>query len=98
MKIIEGWKAASNGQKLLVDLTLRPWGDQLMYRCNEQLTDKPVSEIISMGYRECEGWKDGLAFYRMPIYVKFHNFKKCDYKKGFIDKWGEPTDSMHGFP
>lgn len=98
MEIIEGWRAAHKGKKLLIDLTLRPWGEGLTYTCKEQLTDLPSSEIISLGYRECEGWKDGLAFYRMKTYVRFHNFKKCDYRRGYIDRWGEPTDAQHGVP
>lgn len=104
MKIIEGWKLAGQGKKLLVDLSLMPswtWGSRAgdkVYNCDEELTDLPTSQIISMGYREAEGWKDGLAFYRMPVYVKFHGFVKCDYRHGYIDRWGEPTDAMHGAP
>ena len=98
LKIIEGWMLASKGKKLLVDITQKPWGDDMRYRCEEKLTDLSTAEIIFAGYREADGWKDGLAFYRMPIYVRFHNFKKCDYRRGYVDRWGEPTDAQHGVP
>lgn len=111
LKIIEGWKLASKGKKLLVDLTLDgytfidgkiygygPRAGEKVYRCNEELTDLPTSQIIAMGYRETEGWKDGLAFYRMPVFIRFHNFTKCDFRKGYVDRWGDPTDPKHGVP
>lgn len=111
LKLIEGWKLAGQGKKLLVDLTLDgytyingqvhgygPRAGEKVYKCEEKLTDMPESKIIAMGYRICEGWKDGLAYYRMPIYIRFHNFKKCDYRSGYVDGWGEPTDSKHGVP
>ena len=111
LKLIEGWMATHKGTKLLVDITLDsytfingqvygygPRAGEKVYKCEEKLTDMPTSAIISQGYRQCEGWKDGLAFYRMPIYIRFHNFRKCDYRRGYVDRWGEPTDAQHGVP
>lgn len=100
MKMIQGWRATSKGSKLLVDFTLKSYGDDkdLPYIRKEQMVTIPTSEIISNGYRLCEGLKSELAFYRMPVYVRFHNFEKCDYKNGHLDAWGEPTDDSDGWP
>ena len=110
LKIIEGWRLASKGKKLLVDIHLDyyysegkvcgfgPRAGEKVYQCDERLTDLSTSEIIANGYRECDGWKSSLAFYRMPIYIRFHNFKKCDYRSGYVNQWGDPTDAKHGVP
>lgn len=92
MKMIEGWKIGMNGGKLLVDFTMKPWGDELKHRTDEQITYKSTAEIISLGYRECIGYKTKLAYYKIPVYVKFHNFKKFDYSHGWTDEFGNPVD------
>lgn len=91
---IEGWRMSfEDDYKLLVDFTLRPWGSDsdLKHDTREQLTTRPLNEIIRMGYRESEGYKSKLAFYRIPVYVKFNNFKKCEgYQNGWVDRMGVP--------
>ena len=90
---IEGWRLSFQDYKLLVDFTLRPWGSDsdLKHNTREQLTTRPLNEIIQMGYRESEGYKSKLAFYRIPVYVKFNNFRKCEgYQNGWVDRMGIP--------
>lgn len=93
MKLLDGWKITRKGGKLLIDFTLKSYGTgPLKHIKKEEITYKSTSEIIQLGYRECIGYKTDLAYYKMPIYVKFHNFKKYDYKNGFTDEWGRPVD------
>ena len=90
---IEGWRLSFQDYKLLVDFTLRPWGSDsdLKHSTREQLTTRPLNEMILMGYRESEGYKSSLAFYRIPVYVKFNNFRKCEgYQNGWVDRMGIP--------
>ena len=100
LKTIEGWRTTHKGGKLLVDFTLKSYGhgNDMPYIRREEIVTIPTSEIISKGYRLCEGLKSELAFYRMPVYVRFHNFRKCDYRFGHLDEWGEPTDDTNGWP
>lgn len=100
MGLIEGFRAGSKGKKLLIDinLTAATPTSKLRYFRREELTDLPTEDIIFKGYRECIGAKSGLAFYRIPVYIRFGNFKKCDYKNGYIDDYGRPTTAELGEP
>lgn len=98
LSLIEGFRAASQGKKLLIDANLSTQVNRSRYFRHEELTDLPTEEIIYRGYRECIGAKSGLAFYRIPIYIKFGNFTKCDYKNGYIDDYGRPTTAEYGEP
>ena len=93
MKIMEGWKITQNGGKLLVDISVSPWDHKSKrYFQREKIVYDDKKEIILRGYKECEGLKTDLAYWRMPVYVKFTGWKKCDYRKGFTDKLGIPCD------
>lgn len=94
MRFLEGQKIVNNGGKLLIDIYLKPYDiGSMRYRKTEDVTYKKISEIISLGYRECIGFKNELAYWRMPIYIKFHNFKKCEnYREGWTDEYGTPVD------
>lgn len=92
----EGWRLSLKGYKLLVDFTLRPWCRELRHSTRERLTDQPTSEIISLGYREAMGYKTAIAFYRMPVYVRFIGYHKCDYRNGFVDEYGHPCEERPG--
>jgi len=94
MKLLEGWRITRKGGKLLIDFYLKPFGDphDMKYRPEEKIVYKPTEEIIGLGYRECVGYKTELAYYRMPIYAKFHNFKKFDYEHAWTDDLGNPVD------
>lgn len=100
LKRIEGWKTTLKGGKLLVDFTLKSYGHgpDMPFTRMEKIVTIPKSEIRSMGYRRCEGLKSHLAFYGMPVYVRFHNFRKCDFRFGHLDMWGEPTNDPNGWP
>lgn len=77
---------------MLIDISRAPWqSKERIYYQTEKVSYAPMEEIISMGYRECIGLKTSLAYYHMPIYVKFNYFKKCDYKHGYTDKLGNPV-------
>jgi hypothetical protein len=102
--LIEGWKLAGEGYKLMVDFTLKSFaaGDDMKFIPLYRLTKDPVATLISKGYRESEGLVTKLAYYRMPVYVKFNNFKKCDFRKGFVDELGRivknPEDGQYAVP
>lgn len=94
MKFLEGMKTTKKGGKLLIDVYLKPFGDphEMKYRSEERITYESTSEIICKGYRECVGFKTELAYYRMPIYMKLHNFKKFDYEHAWTDDYGNPVN------
>ena len=102
--MIEGWKLARDGYKLVIDFTLKSFasGDDMQYIRTARLTKDSVGLIISRGYRQADGLITSLAYYRMPVYVKFNNFRKCDYTKGYVDDLGrivkDPEENTSAVP
>ena len=102
--LIEGWKLAKDGYKLCIDFTLKSFGagDDMQYIRTARLTKDSTGSIISKGYRQADGLITSLAYYRMPVYVKFNNFKKCDFRNGYVDEIGrlvkEPTEENRAVP
>lgn len=101
MKVKEGWEITRKGGKLLVDISVSPWDRaSRRYHRTEKIVYDDTADIITAGYRMCEGLKTDLAYYKMPIYVKFNGWVKCDYKQGFTDKLGVPVgkDTEGAYP
>lgn len=101
MKPWDGWKITRNGGKLLIDVYLSSYRQtDKKYRTTEEIVYDDTAKIISKGYRECIGFKNEIAYYKMPVYIKFHNFKKCDYRNGFTDDLGRviPEDTPGAYP
>lgn len=91
LRMTEGWKITKQGGKLLVDISIPTWGKTLRrYYQTEKIVYYKKSDIIAMGYRPAEGLKSDLAYYNMPVYVRFNNWKVCDYVNGFTDQYGRP--------
>ncbi len=83
------------GGKLLIDISLKGWGQNtdMKYIQREKISYDDTASIISKGYRKCIGLKTDLAYYNMPVYVQFHNFRKCEYTNGFTDDMGNIVDA-----
>ncbi len=93
LKLMEGWKITKKGGKLLVDISIPPWSrSNHRFFQTEKIVYTPTSEIIMEGYRPCDGLKTELAYYGMPVFVRFNGWKKCDYINGFTDKYGRPCE------
>lgn len=76
------------GRKLLIDIVGKPKelpGRPLYYR-KESWTDKLTEEIHSNGYRVVYGLHDSIFWWRVPMYIKFHNFEEYDIKKAYPEK------------
>lgn len=65
------------GWKLLIDFILKPdykapikTGNPEQFTVREAWTRRPLSEISEMGYCHCYGWKDNLAWWGCPTYIK----------------------------
>lgn len=95
MRTTEGWMITKNGGKLLIDISLKGWGakSEMKYIQRETVCYDDTATIISRGYRQCLGLKNQLAYYNMPIFVQFHNFRKCDYRNGYTDDMGNVVQS-----
>lgn len=91
MKILDGWKITKKGGKLLIDMTVPPWSKASQrYHTDEKIVYDDTADILAKGYRPCDGYKTELAYYGMPIYIKFNYWHKCDYINGFTDEYGRP--------
>ena len=99
--LAEGQRIRKSGGKLLVDVSVPPWsnGSRRFYT-TERISYDPVSEIIGYGYRSCDGYKQELPFYGLPVYMKFNGWRKCDYTRGFTDQFGRPCpeDNEYSIP
>ena len=92
-------KVARDGGKIQVDVVLKGYSDgNPRTRTVESIVYCGKSDLVFRGYRPVDGYRTKLAYWRIPIYIKYHNFKKCDYVNGFVDDFGRPTDAEHGYP
>lgn len=94
VNIIDGIKIAKNGGKVLIDFSVPYWArDSKRYYPTEKIVYDKKSEIIAKGYRRSYGYKTDLPYYFIPVFVKFNNWKKCNYMDGYVDRYGRPCKS-----
>lgn len=90
--LLEGFKIAKKGGKLLVDISIAPWTNSAHnYDQKERIVYDDLEDIIGKGYVLSEGLKTSLAYYNLPVYVKLHNGTVCDYEHGWTDRYGIPV-------
>lgn len=68
------------GWKLLITITLRQYPSAPIpinraeeYSIREEWVKLPAEEIARMKYVRCEGWKDNLAWWGVPVYCRIWN-------------------------
>ena len=96
MKTMDGYDPSKkrNQAKILIDINLIPARPEIVgkdipqYVRRERLSYEDRAHIYRKGYTSCVGLIDSLGLYGIPVFVKFTGFKKCDYRKGWIDEHG----------
>jgi hypothetical protein len=99
VKFFEAIKVTRKKGKCVVDLTLKSYDiGTPTFDVKEQIVYVEKADLIRNGYRKCEGYKTELAYWKIPVYMKLHNFRKCDYARGYCDEFGRPCKEGEGVP
>lgn len=99
LSVADGFRVTKAGGKCLINIR-RVHYNSLDYKMTQEIVYDDTATIFAQGYRECIGLMTSLAYYKMPVFIRFHGYKKCNYHNGFTDDLGNvvPADTPGAYP